>query len=221
MWAHQYGLAPGLGTNSIFASSSAPGCNSASGTARGSYDDTHSTCPATWQERTRMDARPTPNAGLDTSTHGRWHRSKRNLRDQDRRRTHPRPSWQCHCSLPSIEWVQLSRLSADSTYQRSTDNETSRRLITSIAAKFDWRVCTPLVVSRRSDDTLVIIDGQHRWMAVCMRSDIPQLPCCIFRYANIEEEARMFIVANRARKPISGVIRRWTTRWQSTGGSAS
>lgn len=106
-------------------------------------------------------------------------------------------------SLPSIEWVQLNRLSVDSTYQRSTDNETSRRLITSIATKFDWRLCTPLVVSRRSDDTLVIIDGQHRWMAVCMRSDTPQLPCCIFRYANIEEEARMFIVANRARKPIS------------------
>jgi hypothetical protein len=106
-------------------------------------------------------------------------------------------------SLPSIEWIHLNRLSVDSTYQRSTENETSRRLITSIATKFDWRLCAPLVVSRRADDTLVIIDGQHRWMAVCMRTDIPQLPCCVFRYASIEEEARMFIVANRARRPIS------------------
>jgi len=40
-------------------------------------------------------------------------------------------------------------------------------------------------------------------MAACKRDDIPQLPCCVFRYEDIEEEARMFIVANRARKPIN------------------
>lgn len=106
-------------------------------------------------------------------------------------------------SLPSIEWIKVDRLSIDSTYQRSTDNEASRRLITSIATKFDWRLCTPLVVSRRSDDTLTIIDGQHRWMAASMRADIAHLPCCVFRYESTEEEARMFIVANRARKPIN------------------
>jgi hypothetical protein len=36
-----------------------------------------------------------------------------------------------------------------------------------------------------------------------MRHDIPQLPCCVFRYEDMKEEARMFIVANRARKPIN------------------
>lgn len=106
-------------------------------------------------------------------------------------------------SQPSIEWIHLNRLSVDSTYQRSTDNEASRRLIASIATKFDWRLCAPLVVSRRAGDTLTIIDGQHRWMAACRRDDIPQLPCCIFRYENREEEARMFILANRARKPMN------------------
>jgi hypothetical protein len=105
--------------------------------------------------------------------------------------------------FPSIEWVHITRLSIDSTYQRSTDNSASRRLIASIAAKFDWRLCAPLVVSRRADDVLTIIDGQHRWMAACQRDDIPQLPCCVFRYENMKEEARMFIVANRARKPIN------------------
>jgi hypothetical protein len=104
---------------------------------------------------------------------------------------------------PTIEWIHLTSLSVDNAYQRSTENGPSRRLITSIAAKFDWRLCAPLVVSRRADDTLTIIDGQHRWMAACLRNDIPQLPCCVFRYQNMEEEARMFIVANRARKPIS------------------
>jgi hypothetical protein len=106
-------------------------------------------------------------------------------------------------SLPTIEWVQLDRLSVDNVYQRTTENDASRRLIASIAAKFDWRLCSPLVVSRRADETLTIIDGQHRWMAACRREDIPQLPCCIFRYASIEEEARIFILANRARKPMN------------------
>lgn len=106
-------------------------------------------------------------------------------------------------SQPTIEWIHLNRLSVDNAYQRSTDNDTSRRLITSIASKFDWRLCAPLVVSRRANDTLTIIDGQHRWMAACRRDDIPQLPCCIFRYENKEEEARMFILANRARKPMN------------------
>lgn len=124
---------------------------------------------------------------------------KSNSQNGDRRPTYAPPVG----SQPSIEWIHLNRLSIDRTYQRSTDNEASRRLIASIAAKFDWRLCAPLVVSRRAEDVLVIIDGQHRWMAVCMRTDIPQLPCCVFRYTNIEEEARMFIVANRARKPIN------------------
>jgi hypothetical protein len=106
-------------------------------------------------------------------------------------------------SQPSIEWIHLVRLSIDDVYQRSTDNDASRRLITSIAANFDWRLCAPLVVSRRADETLTIIDGQHRWMAALRRHDIPQLPCCVFRYESTEEEARMFILANRARKPMN------------------
>jgi ParB-like nuclease domain len=106
-------------------------------------------------------------------------------------------------SQPSIEWIHLVRLSIDDVYQRSTDNEASRRLIASIAENFDWRLCAPLVVSRRADETLTIIDGQHRWMAASQRNDIPQLPCCVFRYESTQEEARMFILANRARKPMN------------------
>lgn len=106
-------------------------------------------------------------------------------------------------SPPSIEWIHVNTLSVDSAYQRSTENAASRRLIAGITAKFDWRLCAPLVVSRRADDKLVIIDGQHRWLAARNRDDIAHLPCCVFRYNNMQEEARMFILANRARKPIS------------------
>lgn len=106
-------------------------------------------------------------------------------------------------SMPSIEWVHTLELTVDQSYQRSIDNEGSRRLITSIAANFDWRLCAPLVVSRRADSSKVIIDGQHRWAAAVRRGDLPQLPCCLFTYESPEDEARMFIVANRARKPMN------------------
>lgn len=134
-----------------------------------------------------------------TATATRNKRRKHKTITEQQRPRYPAP---IGC-LPSIEWVHITRLSIDTTYQRSTDNSASWRLIASIAAKFDWRLCAPLVVSRRADDVLTIIDGQHRWMAACQRDDIPQLPCCVFRYENIKEEARMFIVANRARKPIN------------------
>lgn len=104
---------------------------------------------------------------------------------------------------PSIEWVKVDKLTVDTAYQRSTDNQASQRLINSIAAKFDWRLCAPLVVSRRPDGTLTVIDGQHRTLAAAKRGDIPHLPCCVFRYEGPEEEARMFIAANRARKPMN------------------
>jgi len=106
-------------------------------------------------------------------------------------------------SMPSIEWVHTSELAVDQSYQRSIDNEASRRLIASIAANFDWRLCAPLVVSRRTDGSKIIIDGQHRWAAAVRRGDLPQLPCCLFIYGSPRDEARMFIVANRARKPMN------------------
>lgn len=103
---------------------------------------------------------------------------------------------------PTIEWLHLDRLSMDASYQRSTDNHASQRLIASIAAGFDWRLCTPLVVSRRADGSFAVIDGQHRLLAARMRG-MDDLPCCVFTYETPEEEARMFVAANRSRKAMN------------------
>lgn len=152
-----------------------------------------------WAEPTISNVGPGKVRQFGTTKRAKSKAKKDHLKVNDRRPRYAPPVG----SQPSIEWIHLNRLSVDGAYQRSTDNEASRRLIASIAAKFDWRLCAPLVVSRRVDDTLTIIDGQHRWMAACRRDDIPQLPCCVFRYENREEEARMFILANRARKPMN------------------
>lgn len=104
---------------------------------------------------------------------------------------------------PIIEWVAPAHLSVDPSYQRSIENAASRRLIASIAASFDWRLFSSLIVSARPDGSRVIIDGQHRWAAAMRRGDLTHLPCCSFSYPTPEDEARMFITANRARKSMN------------------
>lgn len=93
---------------------------------------------------------------------------------------------------PIIEWVAPGHLSVDPSYQRSIDNAGSRRLIASIAASFDWRLFSSLIVSARPDGSRFIIDGQHRWAAAMRRGDLTHLPCCSFSYRTPEDEARMF-----------------------------
>lgn len=116
----------------------------------------------------------------------------------ERTRTYPPPLGR----RPMIEWIPVGELSLDASYQRSVDNQASQRLIASIAMNFDWRLCAPLIVSRRSDGTYVVIDGQHRMMGAKMRG-MDDLPCCVFTYDSPEDEAKFFITANRSRKPMN------------------
>ena len=103
---------------------------------------------------------------------------------------------------PSIEWVLVAELQVDHDYQRSIDNDPSRRLIASIASHWDWRLCMPLAVSRRADGKYVI-DGQHRLAAARLRQDILHLPCCIATYEGPADEAAMFVASNRSRRAIN------------------
>lgn len=102
---------------------------------------------------------------------------------------------------PSIENRHPSELEIDDSYQRSTETPSSRLLIRKIANHWDWRMCLPLVVSRR-EDAFYVIDGQHRLAAAKLRGDIPYLPCCITTYGSVADEAAMFVAMNRTRKAI-------------------
>ena len=103
---------------------------------------------------------------------------------------------------PSIEMRHPDELRIDDSYQRSIDTGPSRALIERIARGWDWRMCLPLVVSKR-DDGFYVIDGQRRHAAARMRGDIPFLPCCVAIYADVAEEAAMFVAMNRARRAIN------------------
>lgn len=106
---------------------------------------------------------------------------------------------------PTLEWVSVSQIGVDPAYQRSTDNELSQTLIRKIARFWDWNLCQPLSLTRRSDGTLWAVDGQHRHAAAQLRGDIPHLPCVIARYANQSDEASAFVALNRQRKPLTAV----------------
>lgn len=104
---------------------------------------------------------------------------------------------------PSIENRHPGELNLDDSYQRSTDNGASQALIKKIANGWDWRMCLPLVVSKRDDGSLWVIDGQHRLAAALLRGDIPFLPCVVGIYGSVADEAAMFVAMNRARKPMN------------------
>lgn len=103
---------------------------------------------------------------------------------------------------PSIEMRPPDELKVDDSYQRSIDTGPSRALIQKIARGWDWRLCVPLMVSRR-DDGLYVIDGQHRLSAAKLRGDIQYLPCCISTYGSPADEAAMFVAANRSRRAVN------------------
>lgn len=105
--------------------------------------------------------------------------------------------------MPSLQFCLLDQLQIDPAYQRSMDNEQSLSLVRRIATYWNWDLCQPLVVARRVDGGLWVVDGQHRLAAARMRDDIPQLPCVVSNYAAAADEAAAFVALNRERRPLS------------------
>lgn len=101
-----------------------------------------------------------------------------------------------------LTWVSKRCLLVDDTYQR-TLNDTKRK---QIASAFNWAAFGVLIVARRRDGSLFVIDGQHRLAAALSRSDITDVPCVIFDTEDdVAGEARDFIDTNTSRKPVNSV----------------
>lgn len=106
---------------------------------------------------------------------------------------------------PSLEWLAVSQLQIDSEYQRACDGSKSRALIARMIRRWEWALCQPLVVTRRLDGSLFVIDGQHRWNGAKARGDIPHLPCVVIPAIERAEEAKTFVNLNTARQRLSQV----------------
>lgn len=106
---------------------------------------------------------------------------------------------------PVLSWVEVETLNIDDAYQRSLESKTSINLVRRIAAKWDWRLCQPVQVARRADDSLWIVDGQHRHAAAVLRGDIPKLPCVISEFGDLADEAAAFVRINKERRALGAV----------------
>jgi hypothetical protein len=104
---------------------------------------------------------------------------------------------------PSLEQVPLGRLQVDPTYQRATDSVSSRQLINSMIKTWDWSLCQPIVVSRRPDGTMWVLDGQHRVAGARARGDIPFLPCVLLSSLDHRAEAKTFVGLNTRRQRLT------------------
>jgi len=105
--------------------------------------------------------------------------------------------------MPTLQFILLGELAVDATYQRSIAGGDSQSLIRKIAQHWNWDLCQPLVVSRRDNGDMYVIDGQHRLEAARLRGDIAQLPCVVVAYSSTADEAASFVHLNQQRRPLS------------------
>lgn len=97
--------------------------------------------------------------------------------------------------------IEKAALNVDHSYQRyHTDPKVLEK-----ARSWSWLACGALSIGRRSDGTLWVIDGQHRYLAACRRSDIKVLPCMVYESQGPEVEAIAFLNMTAGRKPMNAV----------------
>jgi hypothetical protein len=107
--------------------------------------------------------------------------------------------------MPVLQFCTPAQLQIDQAYQRSLETGPSQTLIRRIAQFWNWDLCQPLVVARRADGGLYVVDGQHRLAAAVLRRDIAQLPCVITSYRNPADEASSFVALNQQRRPLGAL----------------
>jgi len=101
-----------------------------------------------------------------------------------------------------LVWIEKDLLLIDHKYQRDM---VTRSRVLHIAGEWSWVACGALIVARREDGSLWVIDGQHRKLAADKRSDITRLPCIVFASESQRQEAKGFVQANTVRGPVDSM----------------
>ena len=96
-----------------------------------------------------------------------------------------------------IRKLPASTLAIDHSYQRDTTKAHYRR----IARDLDFDSLGIFVVSARGDGSFVVVDGQHRLMALREQQvDEWEVLCRVYSDLNREQEASLYRTLNRTRK---------------------
>jgi ParB-like nuclease domain len=103
-------------------------------------------------------------------------------------------------ATPMLQWLKISDLVVDPTYQRPIAGK-GRRNVERIASAFSWSCFSPVIVSPVEVGKFAIIDGQHRTTAAAL-AGFETVPCQIVVAAR-EEQAAAFKAINGSTTPIS------------------
>lgn len=121
-----------------------------------------------------------------------------------------RYKWRKDTKPGQMEWIHKDKLLIDPSYQRKATEGHYLK----IAARWCWPAVGALVVVKREDGSLYVVDGQHRKMAADRRTDISVLPCLVFDSKDLtsdpgerQREARIFLESNMGRKAVSAVAK--------------
>lgn len=95
-------------------------------------------------------------------------------------------------------------LKVDFTYQR---REVSRALTLDRAKNFSWAAFHTLVVAKRADGSLYVIDGHQRLLAALLREDVQKVPCEVFDSTGVKFEACSFVLINSKRSHVKAVYK--------------
>jgi len=101
-----------------------------------------------------------------------------------------------------FEMVDVSHLKVDTIYQRD-GKDISQTNILDIARNFTWESFGAILVMRRKNGLMYVVDGQHRVEATKRRGDITEAPAIVFDSDGPIEEARAFYRRSTSIKPIS------------------
>lgn len=103
---------------------------------------------------------------------------------------------------PRLDFLSLSQLRIDDTYQRQIEHR-GMTTIARICAEFDWRRFAPLIVARvpGPEELYTVIDGQHRGTAALLRG-FERVPCAIVD-ASALEQPEIFVAVNGNVTPIT------------------
>jgi len=110
--------------------------------------------------------------------------------------------------VPSLDWIELDKLTVDPTYQRAMGKENwahAHRIL----REFSWVHFQPLCVAPGKDGHFVVIDGQHRLQAARLHPLIAKLPCYIVAAPDIATQAGAFVAFNGRRIGITRLQRFW------------
>jgi hypothetical protein len=119
------------------------------------------------------------------------------------RRSKVRPyGWTPVSGKGRYQELDKNLLSIDHDYQRKEINETR---VLDIRRNWSWAACGTLSVARRPDGTYWVYDGQHRLLAAQKLDSVQELPCLVFDFAEVRQEARSFVDTNTVRGPMKSV----------------